>query len=433
MNLKILLNPEVLAGSLRLKERDRLLVRMTDNVATLVLRNNYLQSQALSTLEGQAVSRLPEHQHLIQQLERSGTLNRRLEFLPDDTALAERYKLSQGLTRPELAVLLSYSKIWLSHHLLESDVPEDTYLSQELERYFPEQVRKRFAKAISRHRLRREIITTATTNSLVNRMGPTFVSRAQEETGAAPAAIARAYTAAREIFAMRELWSQIEGLDNRVPAPLQYTMLYETGRLLRHLTYWLLRHRPSLSINAAVSDLRAPVRDLTAHLSEALAGLWRSHYDTTVAQYATAGVPSPLAKRVALLDAQNCALDVVELAATAKVALREAAQVYFGVGARLSVDWLQTQVGALQTDGNWQAVARASLRDSVYQSHRELARKVLGQSGRADLAGRTDMWLGAHAQELAQWEHMQADMRAAGAADLAALSVGAETLRRLTA
>ncbi len=227
VNLKILLNPLVLSGRLRLADRDRLLTRMTSDVAALVLRNNYLQSQALSTLEVEAVSRLPEHQHLIRQLERSGDLNRRIEFLPDDDALEERHKQAQGLTRPELAVLLSYSKIWLSHHLVESDVPEDPYLSQELERYFPEAVRSRFARAISRHRLRREIIATATTNSLVNRMGPTFVSRAQEETGAAPARVARAYTAAREVFEMRDLWSQIEALDNRVPAQMQYTMCYE--------------------------------------------------------------------------------------------------------------------------------------------------------------------------------------------------------------
>ncbi len=171
---------------MQLRDRNRLLMRMTADVAALVLRNNYLQSQALSTLEVQAVARLPEHQHLIRQLEHSGDLNRRIEFLPDDEALTERHKHSLGLTRPELAILLSYSKIWLSHHLVESDVPEDPYLSQELERYFPQGVRSRFARAISRHRLRREIIATATTNSLVNRMGPTFVIRAQEETGATP-------------------------------------------------------------------------------------------------------------------------------------------------------------------------------------------------------------------------------------------------------
>jgi len=432
VNLKILLNPLVLAGKLRLKDRDRVLTRMTDDVAELVLRNNYLQSQALSALESQAVARLPLHQHLMRQLEHSGDLNRRIEFLPDDEAIAERHKQSQGLTRPELAVLLSYSKIWLSHHLVQSDVPEDPYLSRELERYFPEAVRTRFARAISQHRLRREIIATATTNSLVNRMGPAFVSRAQEETGAAPARIARAYTAAREVFEMRTLWSQIEALDNKVPAQVQYAMVDETSRLLRHLTYWLLLHRQNLSIEAAVSELRGAVRTLSGHLSEALSGQWRSNYQAVLARYTGAGVPQALARRVALLDAQNCALDVVELAAAGKVSVNDAAQVYFGLGARLGLDWIQAQVDALQIDGNWQAVARTGLRDSLYQSQRVLAQKVLGHASRASPASRTDAWINANARDLAQWERMQADMRTAGSADFATLSVGIEALRRLT-
>jgi glutamate dehydrogenase len=431
VNLKILLNPLVSAGRLRLRDRDRLLMRMTADVAALVLRNNYLQSQALSILEAQAVTRLPEHQHLMRQLEHSGDLDRRIEFLPDDEAVAERHKQSRGLTRPELAVLLSYSKIWLSHHLVQSDVPEDPYLSQELERYFPEAVRSRFARAIGRHRLRREIIATATTNSLVNRMGPAFVSRAQEETGASPARVARAYTAAREVFETRELWTQIEALDNRVPTRVQYTMLSETSRLLGHLSYWLLRHRRNLSIDAAVGELRGRVRSLASHLAEALAGLWRSNYQSALASYAGAGVPPALAKRLALLDAQNCALDIVELAPAARVAVNDAAQVYFGLGARLGLDWIHAQLEALPIDGHWQVVARTGLRDSLYQSHRALAHKALTHAGRGSPAARIEAWYGASARDLAQWERMHTDMRTAGAADFATLSVGIEALRRL--
>ena len=195
--------------------------------------------------------------------------------------------------------------------------------------------------------------------------------------------MARAYTAAREVFETRDLWSQIEALDNKIPAQMQYTMLYETGRLLRHLTYWLLIHRPTLSIDAAVSELRGPIRNLTAHLAEALKGQWRSGFDAVHARYASAGVPQSLATRMALLDAQNSALDLVELAAASKVPIIDAAQVYFGLGARLGLDWVHAQVHALQIDGNWQAVARAGLRDSVFHSHRLLTQRVLAQPGRS--------------------------------------------------
>src|SRR6202034_2371494 len=190
--------------------------QMTDEVAALVLRNNYLQGQAISTSEFHSKERLSENASVIRVLERSGDLNRALEFLPSDEEIAERRKAGEGLTRPELAILLSYGKIWLYRALIHSDVPEDPYLSGELKRYFPQPVHKRFALRLKRHRLRREIIATAITNSLINRMGLVFPVRAQDDTGADPAAIARVYSIAREVFAARYIWTQIEALDNRV-------------------------------------------------------------------------------------------------------------------------------------------------------------------------------------------------------------------------
>ncbi|MFZ0551308.1 MAG: NAD-glutamate dehydrogenase domain-containing protein, partial [Steroidobacteraceae bacterium] len=285
VNLKILLNPIVQAGGLTGGERNRLLASMSSEVCALVLRNNYLQSQAISTLELQARARMSEFQHLIRSLERSGELNRALEFLPADDELAERREAGAGLTRPELAILLAYSKIWLNTHLLDSDVPEDPYLSTELERYFPAPVRRRFARAISRHRLRREIIATAITNSLINRMGPTFVTRAQEDAGAEPAQIARAYTAAREIFDMRTVWTQIEDLDNKVPAKVQYTAAFETSRLLRHATYWLLARRRALKVDTAVAEFRAGVHELESRIGHVLCGSWREHFEQVRAQH----------------------------------------------------------------------------------------------------------------------------------------------------
>jgi glutamate dehydrogenase len=432
VNIKILLNPLTQAGKLRLAARNRLLASMTDAVATLVLRNNYLQGQAISTLELQSSARLAEHQHLIRSLERSGELNRTIEFLPDDEELAERRKRGVGLTRPELAVVLSYSKIWLSHHLLASDVPEDPYLSNELERYFPAPVRARFPAAISRHRLRREIIVTATTNSLINRMGPAFVLRAQEETGADPARIARAYTAAREIFGMRRLWEQIEALDNRVPAKLQYGMMYETSRLLRHMSYWLLQRRREIKIDAAVAELHSGVRELSDHIGKVLTGLWREQYDRVRGAHIEAGVPVELAARIAGLGALSAALDIVELAAARRGRLSETAHVYFEVGARIGLDWLRDQVERLPVEGSWQAVARTELRDGLFRAHRRIAASVLALRTRGGVHARVDTWLERNSKALQVWQSMLADMRAAGSADFATLTVGLECVRKLT-
>jgi glutamate dehydrogenase len=430
VNIKILLNPLVAAGSLTRARRNQLLAGMKNEVAALVLRNNYLQSQAISTLELRSAARLSEYQQLMRSLERASELSRAVEFLPNDEELAERRKRSLGLMRPELAVLLSYSKIWLNKHLLDSDVPADPYLSLELKRYFPGPVRSRFARAISRHRLRREIIAMATTNSVVNRMGPTFVARAQDDTGAAPARIARAYSAAREIFDMRDLWAQIEALDNRVPANLQYRMMFETSRLLRHATYWLLAHRRDLQVDRAVAEFRRGTRELESTIEEVLVGSERAQFDAIRKEHLEAGVPAELAARVASLNAHNAALDVVELASAYRVRVSEAARTYFEVGACIGLDWLREQVERLPVDGQWQGVARTGLRNSAGAIHRKAAERVLSIGGRPE--ARVSAWADSAGEDLAHWQRILNDMRAVGTSDFATLSVGIDSVRKLT-
>jgi glutamate dehydrogenase len=437
VNIKILLNPLVQAGKLTRGDRNKLLVRMTNEVAALVLRNNYLQGQAISVLELHAGPRLAEYHHLIRSLERSGDLSRTLEFLPSDDELAERRKNGTSLTRPELAILLAYSKIWLNSHLLASNVPEDPYLSSELERYFPAPVRERFPKAIAQHRLRREIIATATTNSLVNRMGPTFVPRAQEDTGSEPAQIARAYTAAREIFGMRDLWAQIEALDNKVPAKLQYEIAFQTSRLLRHMTYWLLAQRKrELQVDAAVAEFGSGVRELEAQIGQVLIGPWRERFEENRTQYVTDGLPQELVTRVASLEAHNAALDVVELSLKHRVSVVEAAKVYFEVGTRIGIDWLRDQIDRLSVDGPWQAIARAGLRDSAMHIHRRLAERVLSRKDRGTSQARVAAWVESIGEDLAHWQRTLTEMRgsgptAGGASDFATLTVGVESVRKL--
>jgi glutamate dehydrogenase len=433
VNIKILLNPLMQAGKITRGKRNKLLARMTKEVAGLVLRNNYLQSLAISTLELQSAARLSEYQHLVRSLERTGELNRALEFLPTDDEFAERRKAGLGLTRPELAIVLAYSKIWLSNHLLASNVPEDPYLSSELERYFPGPVAESFPREIPRHRLRREIIATATTNSLVNRMGPTFMSRAQEETGCGPAEIARAYTAAREIFDMRKLWAQIESLDNRVTAKLQYEMMYQTSRLLRHVTYWLLaRYRGGLHVDKAVAEFRKGVQELESDIAEVLVGSERERFEKVRKQHLDGGVPADLADRIASLEAHNAALDIVELATAGKTRVADVARIYFEVGTRIGLDWLREQIERLKVDGPWQAVARSGLRDGALRIHRRVAERVLGRRERGSAADRVTGWVGSAGDDLAQWQRTLNDMRAAGAGDFATLSVGVESVRKLS-
>ncbi len=434
VNLKILLNPEERAGRLKRRDRDTLLARMTDDVAAQVLRNNYLQSQAISTLQAQSVRRSAELQYFIRSLERSGELDRALEYLPDDESIVERRKQGVGFTRPELAVLLAYSKISLNNQLLDSDVPEDSYLGNEMQRYFASPIRKRFVRAIPKHRLRREIIATATTNSLVNRMGPSFVLRARDDTGASTAQITRAYSIAREAFDMRARWAMIEALDNRLPAALQYEMMYETSRLLRHSTYWLLRERSQdLAIEARVREFAAPLAALAGCLGGCLAGIDRERCQQVQNKMLTAGAPPMLAEFMANMEALGSAWDIAELASKHRSSIQATAAIWFGCADELGLDWLRSEIERLSVDGQWQAVARLGLRDAAARLHRRLVDGALRtKTGRR--GGHTDRitaWLKTLGDPLTIWQRTLKDMRSAGSADFATLSVGVEALRKL--
>ena len=431
VNLKILLNGAERAHEITRAARDRLLVQMTDEVAALVLRNNYLQGQAISTSEFHSKERLSENASVIRVLERSGDLNRALEFLPSDEEIAERRKAGEGLTRPELAILLSYGKIWLYKALIHSNVPEDPYLSGELIRYFPAPVQRRFGKRLKRHRLRREIVATAITNSLINRMGPVFPVRAQDDTGADPAAIARAYTTAREVFAVRDIWAQIEELDNKIPASVQYTAMYQTTRLLRHASYWLIeKQRERLDIESAVSRYAAPVQKLWSELGSALSATASARIAAYRSQLIEQNVPDRLATRIASLETLHCALDLAEVSVTAKVPIGYAAKAYFDIGERIGLTWIKEQIDGLAVEGQWQAAARRTVRDDLYALQRKITAAVLQCRGR-DAGDRVDEWTRRRAAPVDILKRIVVDLRTGSPPDFATLSVALQAVRRL--
>ncbi|HYM33976.1 MAG TPA: NAD-glutamate dehydrogenase domain-containing protein, partial [Steroidobacteraceae bacterium] len=431
VNIKILLNAASEKG-LKTADRNKLLVQMTEDVAVLVLRDNYLQSQALSMVELSAKERLPEHAHFIRSLEVSNELDRTVEFLPSTEELAERGKQNAGLTRPELAVLLSYSKIALFNRLIATDVPEDPYLSHELERYFPGVLQQRYRALMRKHRLRREIITTAITNSLVNRMGPSFALRTQEHTGADAATIARAYTIARETFEVRELWSQIEALDTKIPASAQYELMNEIARLLRFVTYWLInRHRDELHIEKQVASLRPGIRELRKELPTLLTGDAKQHYDKRQTQMTAEHIPASLATQLAGLNALYSAPDIVEVAAQSKESVTHVALIYFKLDHLLSLNWLRDQVLALNVQDRWQAIARTTLRDNVYGLHRTLALQVLSNRQRGKILDPVDAWQRANSATVQHAIDSLKEMRTLPRADFATLSVAMQAIRRL--
>lgn len=433
VNIKILLDQVVAAGDMTLKQRNQLLAQMTDEVARLVLKHNYLQSQAISIAAIQAPYLLSDHARFMRRLEREGRLQRKLEFLPDDEAIAEREAREQGLTRPEIAVLIAYSKVRLFEELVASDVARDPYLSQELIAYFPEPVQQRFVADMGQHQLKHEIIATQITDSLVNRMGSSFWSRTQEATGDHAADIARAYTVAREVFEIESLWSEIEALDNQVAAETQLHMLIEIRRLLDRATLWLLRNRrPPLGIADTVAQFRPGALSIAEQLTKLLHKDERAALRERMRPYTEAGVAKSLALRIAGLETWYATLDITEVANETGVEVLTVAGLYFGLSNTLQLHWLAEQVKQLPRLNPWQRKARTSLLDELSSEQRILTLQVLSGSESAEsLDQGLKAWLLRNRPGVEHCLNVFAEIQAAGRAELAMLTVAMRELRAL--
>lgn len=432
VNIKILLNGEVQKKRLTLPERNKLLAKMTDEVAQLVLNDNYRQNQALSLMERMSVHRLGSKQHFIRTLESQGLLDRQIEFLPSDAEIAERKSRGQGLTRPELAVLLSYSKIVLFQQLLDSNVPEDPYLSKELVRYFPQPLQAKYAKAMEGHRLKREIIATAVTNSMVNRMGATFTLRMTEDTGRTPAEVAEAYTIAREAVDARGLWAQIDALDGKVPEAVQVDALQVIWHLLRSMSRWLLSRPGKMpEITQAMARYSDGLNAVRAALPGVLSGVRRDAYDARVAEWKGKGLPAQLAEQLAALPLLEFGCDIVEISLARKLSPVEVAKAYFALGAALSLPWLYEQVEQLSVDGRWQALARGALRDELASQARSLVSQILADGGKKAVEQKVDAWLKRDDASLRFTLAMFADLHSQKALDYPTLSVAVRRLAQV--
>jgi glutamate dehydrogenase len=433
VNIKILLNAVITAGDMTGKQRDRLLGQMTDEVAELVLRNNYLQTLALSVAEAQAAGMLHVHARLLRELEKAGTLDRAREALPDDEILDERRAASRGLTRPEFAVLLAYVKIGLFQELLDSDLPDDPALAATLTDYFPTPLRDKFATAMAGHRLRREIVATQLANAVVNRAGMTYVSRLTGETGAGAADVVRAWTAAGRIFRLSGVAAAIDALDNRVATEVQIGMYLEVRKLGERVTRWLLRQRPQpLAIEPTVATFAAGIAELEETLPGLVGKAAREQIRSHSARLRRAGVEDALARRIASLPALIAGLDIIEVVRSEKVDLATAAAVHFTLGDRLGLHWLMERITALPRANNWQSLARAALRDDLMVQQRLLTADALQGARRGKVAARVDGWLQANGVRLARLQQLLGELRSGGSPDFTMLSVALRELRALT-
>ena len=438
VNIKILVDGLVADGTLPASERDALLFSMTDEVAHLVLRDNYRQTQALSLMMAHVTDQLDALSQVMRLLEKAGRLDRSIEFLPDDEILTRRAAQKEGLLRPELAVLLGYVKLWFAEAVVDSTLPDESGLGAELTQYFPKVLRARFPSAIFRHRLRREIITTGIVNDLLDRLGIAFVAEMVEKTGHGPAAIARAFIAAREAYALPHIWTQIEALDGQVDSAIQLAMLSETNRVLERAMAWILRHvSEPFDLESTILRLHDGIAALDLILDRALPADLADTLSQRTAQYVDHGVPLSLGRQVANLIVLASAGDILAIAERFKARVDQVGALYFAVGARFSLGRLRAAAGSLTTSGYWDKLATVAAIEDLHAQQRELTANVLvfGQ----DHGGLVlppdhllDQWGNANAASIAACDSLFDQIRAQPRIDLAMLAVMGRQLRSLS-
>jgi glutamate dehydrogenase len=339
VNIKIALSVPLRDGRLTRKDRDIVLAGMTDEVAALVLRNNYQQTLALSLVERRGLEDLGFQQRLMQTLEKRQLLDRSVEFLPTDMEIVERRRRAQPLTRPELAVLLAYAKLALHEDLLRSDVPDDPYLARELSRYFPQSIWTHFPDAFERHRLRRDIISTQLANSMINRGGPPLVVRIADQTGASVDRIAAAFAAVRDSFRLTALNTSIEALDNKVSGVVQLSLFTAVQNLLLDRIVWFLRNVDVRQGLAGIVDhYRAKIAMVSGGLDQYLSPEAQRIRDAAVLKLTSEGVPESVARNVANLPALGSAADIVLIADRTGYAVGQVAAIYFAAEAHFQID-----------------------------------------------------------------------------------------------
>lgn len=389
VNLKIALSTPVREGRLTMEARNELLAGMTDEVAGLVLRNNYLQTLALSLAERRGAEDIGFQSRLMQALETRDLLDRAVEFLPSDAEIGERRKRGQGLTRPELAVTLAYAKIALFGDLLACDVPDEPYFARELARYFPKAVCERFSEAVNGHRLRREIIATMLANSIINRGGPSLVARVADQTGADVPAIAKAFIAVRDAYGMTELNGAIDALDCCVSGALQLSLYAAVQDLLLDRINWFLRNVDfSLGLTEIIAHYREGIAAVEAALKTALPNEQQASRRKRQDELVAAGVPEPLAAKLASLPELAAAPDIVRIADECKQPAEAVTAVYFAVGGYFRLDRIVQAAREIELADHFDRLAFDRALAEMASSQHRLAAEALstGKTGEAAVA-----------------------------------------------
>lgn len=433
VNIKILLNDIVNNGDMTIKQRNRLLESMTNDVSKLVLLNNYRQTQAITLAESEARYRMDEYKRFIDHLESGGRLDRSIEFLPDNEALAERSGAGKGLTRPELSLLISYSKAELKEALMASEVIDEDYLSRELFTTFPEALVENYAEDVSHHRLRREIVATQIANHMIDMMGITHVHRVRLTTGASAPEIARAFLVGRDVFGISDYWQLIESLDYELSSSMQQKMMVSMIKLVRRASRWFIRlKRQDLVAAETVKQFGPLIQEFIHSFTDYLSETERNDLNAKVDQMIGNKIPEDVAKMVCGQRYLLNSLPIIQAADETGQPIEKVARTFFAIGERLDLNWYSQELGNLEVTNHWQSLARDSIRDELTWQQRALTVALLNLSKDSDdLVRQLDEWMIHHHGLVARWQGMLAEIRNAPVSEMAMFTVANRELMDL--
>lgn len=428
VNIKILLNKVIKDQLMTTEQRNQLLEAMTNEVSRLVLLDNYEQTQMLSLEASVAIRTTDLFRRYMDEMEKRGRLDRLLEFLPDDQTIQERKAHGLGLTRPEIAVMIAYCKLFLKQDILDSEVPEDPYFIRYLKLAFPAELSEKYLPQMKEHSLRREIIATQLAKSITDHMGVNFVERLQRETGASTDLIIRAYVIAEEIFHMTDLWHQIESLDYKVKIEVQQKMMLQIYFLIRRATRWFLRNRkPNLAIEETIANFEKPISDLIHSLPRLLTPNEKEYLDNEIQSLVEQGVPFELACNTSICEILFTSLDIVEAATKNNLSLENIAQTYYILDGTLELNWLRTQMNSYTIENQWDELARSRFRDDLERAQSKLSVNVLKLKSKKvmekPLTERIDAWLLQNKHLIDRWQNLLAEIKASNTVDFVTFSV----------
>lgn len=419
VNLKILLGSEIEKGRLSQDKRNKLLASLTEEVSDLVLHDCYLQALVMSFSAYNAAKNMSLHQNYIKELEDCGLLDRKVEFIPDEKQLLERKAAGLGLTRPELAILLAYTKIKTKQEIINSNLPEDAFFGEIASTAFPQAIRKKYSPVMRDHQLYRDIIATQLANKVINQMGITFFYRMRIETGATSSDVIRAHAVASHIFGTGELQGLIESLDFKIPMSLQYDMLFHLRNLINLSVRWFLQgNHLNGNILDTIKHYSRKVKELEHMIPVLMGGKTKEYMDNLVTEFTNAGLPDEIALRIATYRAIYTALNIIFVATENNLDLVLAAKVYFIAGERISILWFRDQIAHDTREGHWNSLARLSLRDELDYSQRQLTLSIMRNGkNETDHEKLIAKWMEKNKPALDRWDRMLAMIHTSNSVD----------------